>query len=148
MLVPDAGACLILNPTFRCSKCDKSFEDFKKHKSEHEVNNEVFKCGQCDTKFNEDCKMNGHLKTHKKFQCDQCGKSFKYLELLTKHTKISHENCKLYCHYFNNKKVCPFIEDCLFLHEEADICRYENSVSVCCVCSSTSMRMIKTLVMK
>ena len=68
--------------------------------------------------------MKPHLKTHKKFQCDQCGKSFKYLELLTKHTKIDHENCKLYCHYFNNKKVCPFIEECLFLHEEAEICKY------------------------
>ena len=31
-----------------------TFKDFKKHKIEHEVNNEVFKCGQCDKTFNYD----------------------------------------------------------------------------------------------
>ena len=131
------------NINFKCSNCDKSFKtykDFKKHKSEHEVNNEVYECSQCDKTFNEDWKMNAHIKTHKKFKCDKCDKSFKFLELLTKHIKISHENVKLYCHFFNNKKVCPFKEECLFLHEEADTC-------TCFVCLSMNMRMMKTLVM-
>ena len=113
---------------FKCSNCDKSFKtykDLKKHKSEHEVTNEVYECSQCDKTFNEDWKMNAHIKTHQKFKCDKCDKSFKFLELLTKHVKISHENVKLYCHFFNNKKVCPFKEECLFLHEEADTCKYE-----------------------
>ena len=31
---------------------------------------------------------------------------------------------KLYCHYFNNKKTCPYEEECVFLHEDAKNCKY------------------------
>ena len=46
----------------------------------------------------------------------------KYLYL--KRLKIAHEDIKLYCHFFNNDKVCLKGEECVFLHEESDICRY------------------------
>ena len=38
--------------------------------------------------------------------------------------KITHENFQIYCHYYNNSKTCPFKDECLFLHEEAPICKY------------------------
>ena len=38
--------------------------------------------------------------------------------------KISHESLKIYCHYFNNSKTCPFDDECVFLHEDAEICKY------------------------
>jgi hypothetical protein len=115
------------NTDLRCNTCKKDFESFKdlkKHKSEHETQNEIFTCSLCERTFNEDWKMNAHMKMHKNYNCDQCGKNFKYLELLNKHIKISHENIKIYCHYFNNQKICPFDEKCIFLHQEAKICKY------------------------
>ena len=115
------------NTNFTCIKCEQSFgnfRDFKKHKGEHELENEVFKCSKCDKFFDEDWKMNAHMKKHADYPCNQCDKSFKYLEILEKHTKITHENLKIYCHYFNNKKRCPYNEECLFLHEEANMCKY------------------------
>ena len=38
--------------------------------------------------------------------------------------KITHEDTKLYCHYFNNEKICPFDKDCIFLHENSTECKY------------------------
>ena len=49
------------NTNFKCNKCEKSFgnfRDFKKHKSEHELNNEVFECRKCDKTCDEYWKMN------------------------------------------------------------------------------------------
>ena len=43
---------------------------------------------------------------------------------MKKHNKITHENLIIYCHYFNNDKICPFKEECLFLHEEAETCKF------------------------
>ena len=40
------------------------------------------------------------------------------------HTAVSHENMKIYCHYFNNLIECPFAQDCIFLHETSGSCRY------------------------
>jgi hypothetical protein len=51
-------------------------------------------------------------------------KSFKNVGLLKKLSKITHANLNIYCHYYNNSKTCPFKEECLFLHEEAPICKY------------------------
>ena len=64
------------------------------------------------------------MKKHKEYKCEQCSKTFPYLNIKNKHIQISHENLKLYCHFYNNKKICPFDEECVFLHEDADICRY------------------------
>ena len=115
------------NTNLRCNNCKQSFQtlkDFKKHKEEHHSKQDVFNCSKCDKTFNEDWKLNAHMKLHKNYQCDQCSKNFKYKELLRKHVKITHESFKLYCHYFNNKKICPYNEECVFLHEEANLCKY------------------------
>ena len=67
------------------------------------------------------------MKKHTKFACDQCGKQFKFMDTMEKHVKITHEKCKLFCHYFNNGKTCPFDKECVFLHEVADNCKYGES---------------------
>jgi hypothetical protein len=117
----------VKSTTFNCYKWDTSFGTFnelKKHKSEHEPQYEVNKCGQYEKTFDEEWKMNAHMKSYKNYPCSQCGKTFKYLEILKKHSKITHENFKIYFHYFNNNQICQFQEECLFLHEEADTCKY------------------------
>ena len=38
-----------------------------------------------------------------KFQCK---------DIMEKQIKITHENVKLYYHFFNNEKVCPYEEEC------------------------------------
>ena len=69
--------------------------------------------------------MSAHVKKHEKHKSEQCNKSFKYLDLKKKHILIRHENVKLYCHFFNNDKTCPFYEECIFLHKDATFCKYD-----------------------
>jgi hypothetical protein len=38
--------------------------------------------------------------------------------------QIFHGNVKLYCHYFNIKKDCPFKDKCIFLHTESEKCKF------------------------
>ena len=54
-----------------------------------------------------------------------CNK-FNYEETKSRHIKAAHEHIKLYCHFFNNKNngECPFNEQCIFLHEESEQCKY------------------------
>ena len=78
----------------------------------------------CEREFHEEWMRRAHMKTHEKFKCEQCEKSFKYLDIKKKHVLISHENVKLYCHYYNNEKTCPFEDECIFLHEDAKYCKY------------------------
>ena len=74
--------------------------------------------------FDKEWKMKAHLKTHKLHKCDNCKKTFKNEDILEKHLKIAHEGLKIYCHYFNNEKECPFNEKCIFLHENSSQCKY------------------------
>ena len=35
---------------------------------------------------------------------------------------------KLFCHYFNNQKKCPFEEiGCMFLHADSEDCKFQNT---------------------
>ena len=61
----------------------------------------------------------------KKYKCEACDKTFKYLEIKKKHVLIQHENTKLYCHFYNNQKTCPYEDECIFLHEDAKFCKYD-----------------------
>ena len=69
-------------------------------------------CDHCEKEFNQEWKLNAHLQTCRMNKCDVCDKTFKYEDLKKKHMLISHENFKLYCHFFNNEKTCPYDEDC------------------------------------
>ena len=57
-------------------------------------------------------------------KCDVCAKTFKYEDLRKKHMLITHENFRIYCHFFNNGKTCPYNEDCVFLHKDSTVCKY------------------------
>ena len=113
---------------FKCNVCDrecKSKAEFMKHKKSHKsVLPGKLKCEECHRVFDEMWKLEAHSKTHKKYECDKCDKIFSYEDTLNKHIQISHGNVKLFCHYFNNEKECPFEEECVFLHEHSDMCKY------------------------
>ena len=61
---------------------------------------------------------------HAENGCSVCEKTFKYQEIKSKHMRIAHENLKLFCHFFNNNKTCPYSKDCIFLHQDSPICKY------------------------
>ena len=91
----------------------------KKHRSSKSI-----KCEKCEKTFDEEWKMRAHLKNHREHVCETCDKSFKYQDILEKHISITHEDAKLYCHFFNNETTCPFEKDCVFLHENSSQCNY------------------------
>ena len=112
----------------KCKKCVKEFEipgDLRLHiLNEHKSNKETFKCSKCGKTFNEEWKLNANAKSHNQHKCELCEQTFKYENLKQKHVKIVHENIKLYCHFFNNDKICPKEKECIFLHEESAPCKY------------------------
>ena len=113
--------------TLKCHKCSKNFqcsEDLKKHMIKHTDKSYTFKCDLCDLDFNEEWKMLAHKKTHSRFDCEKCDRNFQYQVLKEKHMSISHGNKLLYCHFFNNKKKCPYEEKCIFIHEDSEMCKY------------------------
>ena len=115
------------NSSFKCKICEENFENLKslkKHQNIHKSQKGDFKCADCEKEFDEEWKINAHIKTHKNFKCDKCEKTFKYQDIKTKHMQISHGNSKFYCHFFNNKKTCPYSDKCVFLHEDSKMCRY------------------------
>ena len=63
-------------------------------------------------------------RVHRKFECDECDKVFKYEANLEKHVAAVHEDVELYCHYYNNDKECPYGDECIFMHEESENCTY------------------------
>ena len=75
--------------------------------------------------FKEEWMLSAHMKTHEQYRCEQCDKTFKHLDIKKKHVLIQHENAKLYCHFYNNQKTCPYEDECIFLHEDAKFCKYD-----------------------
>ena len=111
----------------KCSECGltlKSEREYKMHMRIHS-SERSFVCTKCERVFDENWKLNAHMKKHREHPCQFCEKSFKFKDILEKHVKITHESYKLYCHFYNNEKECPFKEDCIFLHEDSSQCRYE-----------------------
>ena len=118
-----------LIPSFKCHRCSKNFdcsEDLKKHMIKHGDKSDTFNCDLCDSKFYEEWKMLAHKKTHTKFNCEKCYMTFNYQLLKEKHMHISHGNKLLYCHYFNNKKKCPYKENCMYIHDDSEKCKYDS----------------------
>ena len=86
-----------------------------------------YRCVRCDKVFSDERKLKIHCKTHvETYSCEVCARNFKCADIMSKHQQIAHENLKLYCHYFNNLKNCPFQEECIFLHEVSKKCKFEN----------------------
>ena len=112
---------------FKCSICDENFNssaNLKKHRGIHETTVWSFQCDECERVFNEEWKLTAHSKQHVKYACDLCDQTFKTEEVKKIHNKIVHENLKLYCHYYNNGKNCPYDQECGFLHTVAVVCKY------------------------
>ena len=63
-------------------------------------------------------------RVHKKYECDECDSVFNFEGVLEKHKEAVHEGIELFCHYFNNGTDCPYEDQCIFLHEESQICKY------------------------
>ena len=53
----------------------------KKQKNDHESTTRVFKQNHYEKEFTEKWKMSDNVKKNKKFQCNQCDKTFKYSDL-------------------------------------------------------------------
>ena len=92
--------------------------------------------------------MSAHIKKHDKHKCELCDRTFKYLDIKKKHILVSHEGVKLYCHFFNNEKTCPYDESCIFLHEDAKLCRYDrNCERNLCMFKHQSKNMILSMIL-
>ena len=118
----------VKNAEAKCHECGENFSnsrDLKNHVKKH-IPLVPIKCTKCERMFDKEWKMNAHLKTHKMHACENCDKTFKYKDILEKHIKIAHGDIKLYCHFFNNEKQCPFQDKCIFLHENSSQCKYGN----------------------
>ena len=113
--------------SFKCDKCGEEFEtlwNLNSHKKNHAPSNDMLRCDVCERLFNEEWKLSAHIKTHEKYACNQCEKTFKNLDVKGKHVKISHEDVKIFCHFFNNNLECPYNEECIFIHKDSEMCRY------------------------
>ena len=61
---------------------------------------------------------------HIRFECEDCECENKNEGLLEKHNSAVHGSVKIFCHYFNNDKECPFDDQCTFSHEESPECKF------------------------
>ena len=114
--------------TFRCNKCNKKFEnikDLQNHRKEESSCETSFKCDECGKTFRNQNQLDLHEKRHEKFECEECEMEYNFESLLEKHNEAVHGSMKIFCHYFNNDKDCPFDDQCIFAHEESPACKYE-----------------------
>ena len=112
---------------FKCSICNKKFEnlsDLQDHKKEEGTCQAKFKCDECGKAFRSENQLDIHKKKHVKYECEDCDFEYNYEGLLEKHNTAVHGNVKIFCHYFNNDKECPFEDQCVFAHEESPVCKF------------------------
>ena len=77
--------------------------------------------------------MEKHMKIHnvsEEHECDICGKRFILEWRLKMHRKAHDMTDQKYCHFFNNKKSCPYEEiGCMFKHEPSQQCQLQQQCS-------------------
>ena len=119
---------------FRCKICDKnnkSKAELKKHVQEK--HSKVYQCKNCKSSFVKSIDLERHVKTSHldttQHECSECGKTFVVEWRLKKHQQIHEENANIrFCHYFNNKKECPYESmGCMFIHRKSMECKYGRS---------------------
>ena len=110
--------------------------ELRKHKRTHSTEPESFRCDHCERFFDAEWKLKAHSDSHKQYSCETCNKTFKTIDVKMKHEKILHEGLKLFCHYFNNQKTCPFASECVFYMKKLDSVNMEPGVNESIVCSS------------
>ena len=122
-----------------CKVCEKTFQfkiDLLLHiKDEHP---KEMKCKTCDDIFTKSSDLELHIKqTHNPettFSCEDCDKTFIFKFRLRKHQESHKSKDIKNCHYFNNKKHCPFEEiGCMFDHVLSEKCNFgENCTNKMC----------------
>ena len=119
---------------FGCKQCDQNFpshSDLKCHIKEKHGNKNIV-CKKCEEHFDSNWKYECHMSVkhdaEKPFTCEECNKTFHSKWRLTKHMNLHDKTIiKRHCHYYNNKKVCPYESmGCKFLHVESVICFYSS----------------------
>ena len=113
----------------KCNVCDKSFESrkaLKMHKI-HDYEQKV-KCKKCEETFGKSSELEEHIvRKHgigREYDCDKCEKTFALKLRRNKHRE-GHDTVTKQCHYFNNKKNCPFENlGCMFAHVYSGPCKY------------------------
>ena len=119
----------------KCKHCGVEFSDFETLKThiKHQ-HRRIFKCSDCESIFSNSYQLEQHIvnshKREKQYKCDICELRFLVKWRFSKHV-TSHQNVtRRRCHYFNNKKECPYIESgCKYLHETSSMCKYSDSCS-------------------
>ena len=90
----------------------------------------LISCEECGKQFSRNCGLENHLESHhkeKEFKCEKCIKEFFLKWRLKKHQEGHNADSK-FCHFFNNKKDCPFIElGCMFQHRPSPECNFGSS---------------------
>lgn len=112
---------------FKCRKCKENFDSLKglqKHKNDAESCVDGFKCDRCDKSYTTENDLTEHQLTHGNFKCEKCENKYDITGQLEKHVSAVHGEFKLFCHYYNNDKECPFEGRCIFAHEESPDCRF------------------------
>ena len=117
----------------KCKQCDNSFNSKKKLKK-HIVETHVqkSKCKTCEEMFDKNCELEVHIKENhteiEHFDCDQCDLKFILKWRLKKHQEMHTQSITAKCHYFNNKKKCPFEAlGCMFEHTYSSMCKFGES---------------------
>ena len=112
---------------FKCRKCNKKYEnlaEYQKHKNDEGSCQANFKCDECDKTFRSENQLTIHQKKHETFECEECGNDYNFEGLLEKHNEAVHGSMKIFCHYYNNEKECPFDDQCIFAHEDSPECKF------------------------
>ena len=109
---------------------DKTKEDLEQVEESNSMRKGMeIKCNLCDKTFDRNVDLENHLKEHKEaetYSCNMCGKTFHLQWRLKRHTEV--HSTLIHCHYFNNRKHCPFSDiGCKFKHEHSKICRYNSA---------------------
>ena len=115
--------------SFRCSKCEKKFGNVKElqtHKKEASECQANFKCDECEKTFKTEKQLSVHQKKHEKFACEECDSEYNFEGLLEKHVDAVHGSMKIFCHFWNNDKECPYDDQCIFAHEDSPECKFGN----------------------
>ena len=88
-----------------------------------------------DRGLSRNCEFEVHLDEHNKEksrECEICGKRF-FLEWRLKKHKHVHEKGARLCHFYNNRKQCPFETiGCKFRHESSGKCSFSVSRNRLC----------------
>ena len=116
---------------FKCNKCEEHFENIdklQKHKESTSCDAALYPyhCEKCDVLFTSEKQLNTHQEKHGNFECDKCDKVFIFEGVLEKHMSAVHGKGVIFCHYYNNKKECPFKTECIFAHLISKECVYGN----------------------